>query len=98
SFGVSGHESVLDAVVDHLDEVASAVRAAVQVPLLGGAADLVTTGRTRDVSPPGCERREDWVQTLHHIRLAADHHARAAFQSPDAAAGADIHIVNLLEG
>src|SRR5262249_24912206 len=99
SFGVSCHESVLDAVVDHLDEVAGPVRAAVQVSLLGGAADLVTTGRTRDVvAPTWCERREDRVETLHHIRLAADHHAVAAFQSPDTAAGADIYIVNLLAG
>ena len=37
ALGVGGHEAVLDAVVDHLDEVARARRAAVQVAVLGGA-------------------------------------------------------------
>ena len=35
--GVGGHDAVLDAVVDHLDEVPRAVRPAVQVALLGRA-------------------------------------------------------------
>ena len=38
ALGVGGHEAVLDAVVHHLDEVPGAVRPAVQVALLGGAA------------------------------------------------------------
>ena len=37
ALGVGGHHAVLDAVVHHLDEVPGAVRAAVQVAVLGGA-------------------------------------------------------------
>jgi hypothetical protein len=33
-----------------------------------------------------------------HVRLAADHQAVAAFSSPDAAAGADVDIVNAAPG
>ena len=50
SLGVGGHDAVLDAVVDHLDEVAGAVRPAVQIALLGGAADLLASRRARDVA------------------------------------------------
>ena len=39
ALGVRGHEPVLDAVVDHLHEVAGAVRAAVVVPVLGLGSD-----------------------------------------------------------
>ena len=42
------HDAVLDAVVDHLDEVARADRPAVQVAVLGGAADLLATRRALD--------------------------------------------------
>ena len=44
SFGIGRHDAVLDAVVDHLDEMAGAVRSAVQVALLGRAIGLLTTG------------------------------------------------------
>jgi hypothetical protein len=52
TFGIRGHEPVLDAVVDHLDEVAGAVRAAVQETLLGRAG--APRGRvSRAASTPG---------------------------------------------
>ena len=41
TFGVGGHEAVLNTVVDHLDEVTGTVRTAVQVTEFGGAADLL---------------------------------------------------------
>ena len=46
AFGVGLHEAVLDAVVDHLDEVAGAHRADVGVPALGGQ------GAGRPARPP----------------------------------------------
>ena len=42
-----------------------AVRAAVQVALLGGAAGLLAARRARDVADAGGERREDRVEVLH---------------------------------
>ena len=57
SFGVGSHEAVLDAVVDHFDEVAGAVRAAVQVALLGGAAGILRAPACASMSPmPGASR------------------------------------------
>src|SRR5438046_2792283 len=47
ALGVGGHEAVLDAVVDHLDEVAGAVGPAVQVAALRGAAGLLPPRRDR---------------------------------------------------
>ena len=52
--GVGRHQPVLDAVVDHLDEVAGTVRPAVEIALFGGAADLLAPGRPRERRPgPG---------------------------------------------
>ena len=96
ALGVGGHQAVLDAVVDHLDEVAGAVRSAVQVALLRRAAGLLAARRALDVADAGRQRGEDRVEMLHHVRLAADHHAVAALQPPHAAAGADIDVVDAL--
>jgi hypothetical protein len=53
SLGVGSHQTVLDAIVDHLDEVAGAVGAAVQVALLGGAFALLASGGARNVARAG---------------------------------------------
>ena len=45
--GVGGHQAVLDAVVDHLDEVPRAAGPAVQVALLGRPAELLAAGGPR---------------------------------------------------
>ena len=49
-----------------------------------------------DVAAARCEGGEDRVEMLHHVALAADHHAIAALEAPDAAAGADVDIVDAL--
>ena len=69
------HHAVFDAVVHHLDEVPGAGRP--------------------DVSPAlifrGRQRFEKGPQTLDRSLIAADHHRVAFLQSPDPAAGADVH-------
>src|SRR5947209_536019 len=40
AFGVSGHDAVLDPVVHHLDEVAGAVRTAMEIALFSSSADV----------------------------------------------------------
>src|SRR2546425_8771361 len=94
--GVRGHDAVLDAVVDHLDEVAAAARSAVEIPPLGGAADGFPPGRARDVADAGSQGREDRIEVLDRRRLAADHQAVPALPSPDAAAGSDVYIADAL--
>ena len=97
AFGIGGHHPVLDAVVDHLDEVAGAVRPAMQVALLGGAVALATGG-ARDVADAGRQGLEDRVEAADHVGFAADHHAIAPVEAEHAAAGADVDIVDLLRG
>src|SRR6266446_8995002 len=93
-FRISGHDAILDPIVDHLDEVAGAVAAAAQVTELGGAADLLASGRARDVACAGRERLKDRIEALHGSFRPADHHAITALQAPDAATGSDIHIID----
>ena len=95
-FRVRGHEAVLDPVVHHLDEVAGAIRPAVEVALLRGALRLLASRRPRDVALPGASRLEDRVEPRHDVRLAADHHAVAALEAPDAAARPDVDVVDAL--
>ncbi len=94
--GVGGHEAVLDAVVNHLDEMAGAVRTAVQIALLGGAVQLLASRSARRVARARRQRREDRIEMLDHVLFAADHHAVAALQAPDAAARPHIHVVDSL--
>src|SRR6185503_18393659 len=84
--GVGGHDSVLDAVVDHLDEMARAVRPAVEIPLLRRAVGLLASRRPSDVAGARRQPGKDRIETLHYLRLATDHHAVPALQSPDPAA------------
>src|SRR5271165_2071996 len=95
ALGIGSHQPVFDAVVHHFDEVAGAVRPAMQVALLGGAGPQFLTSRTgRDVAPAGGQCRKDWIETAYHGLFAADHHAVAALQPPYPAARPDIDIVN----
>ena len=45
---------------------------------------------------PGASVAKIGSRRLHDLRLAADHHAVAALQAPDAAAGADVDVVDAL--
>src|SRR5207245_11680426 len=71
--GVGRHETVLDAVVHHLDEVAGAAGPAVQVAQVGGAAGSIAAraslaaGGRGDVAATGSEGAEDGVKTLHDV-------------------------------
>src|SRR6266481_9643120 len=94
SFRVSGHDPILNTVVNHLDEMTGPVGTTMQITLLGGAAEFLATGRARDVAAARRQGGENGIKTLHHIGLAADHHAVTAFKTPDAAACPDINVVN----
>src|ERR1035437_3560290 len=95
-FGISRPPSVLDAVVDHLDEVTRSGRSAVEIPQFGSARGLLAPGRARNVADPGRDRPEDRVQSLNGVRVAPDHHAVAALEAPDSAARPDVQVVDAL--
>ena len=96
AFGVGGHDAVFDAVVDHFNEVTSAVGSAVEVAEFGGALVIGTSHCAGDVADARSEGAEDRVEVLDDFVLAADHHAISALQAPYAAAGSDIHIMDSL--
>src|ERR1700678_1272543 len=82
----------------HLDEMPSPDRAAMEIALLRRAARRPASRRARNVAGAGREGGEDRVEMSDRGRLAADHHAVAALQAPDAAAGADVDVSNALGG
>src|SRR5262249_17896655 len=94
AFGVSGHDPVLDPVVDHLDEVSGAVRPAVKIPALGGAVDLLASRSAGDGAGAGRQPGEDRIETLDHFRLASDHQAVAALEPPDAPTRPAVHLAH----
>ena len=66
-----------------------------QVAGLGGARrGLFSSRGTRDIADARGEGAEDRVQTPNCRLRPSDHHAVAAFKAPDAAAGANVNVVN----
>ena len=94
TFRIGGHDSILDPVMDHLHEMAGAVRPAMQVTLFGSAAKLVAAGSARHLPRPRREGGENRIETPNYLCVAANHHAITTVQAPNAAAGSDIDIVN----
>ena len=94
--GIGGHDAVLDAVMHHLDEVAGAARPAVQVALLGSAAQFFSAGSSGDFTYPRRQRFENRIKSPNRLVGAPDHHAVAALSTPDATARPHVHILDLL--
>src|SRR5215472_13126015 len=92
--GVSGHDSVLNTIVDHLHKVASAVRSAVEIPLLCGSPNLFTSRSAWCCINAWSQGREDRIEILDNVLFATDHQAIAAFESPHTAACSAVHIVD----
>jgi hypothetical protein len=93
AFRVRGHEAVLDAVVDHLHEVARAGRAAMQIALLGGSGVAPSAGSARRRLEPGCDAFENRIQVTDNLLISTDHQTVAALQPEHPAAGAAIDVM-----
>ena len=96
AFGKGGHDPVLDAVVHHLDEMASPGPPAVQVALLLRRELPGTPWRTRNVTDTWGDGLQDRVDEGDRFLVTADHQAVAALQTEDAAAGTNIDVVQAL--
>jgi hypothetical protein len=94
ALGIGLHQAVFDAVMDHLDEMAGADRAGVDVALLDPRDRGPRGPWCADVADAGRQRLEDRIEPVDHRLVAADHHAIAALDAPDAAGGADVDIVD----
>ena len=88
------HQAILDAVVDHLDEMAAAALSAMKVAILDRPGRSLPSGRARDLAPAGGERPEDRIQAPDNLLLPSDHHAVTALQPPDPSAGSNVHVVD----
>src|SRR5437899_12670066 len=64
------------------------------VALFGGAAELLPARRAWNVALARSQCFENGVKMFHRFPGAANHHAVAALQAPDAAAGPNVDIVN----
>src|SRR6478609_7852733 len=96
TLGIGLHQAVLDAVVDHLDEMSGADGTGMDITLFDARVAAIAAGRARDVADAWRQRREDRIEAIHHLLLTADHHAIAAVDAPDAARGTDIDIEQAL--
>src|SRR5271155_2188411 len=68
TFGVGGHEAVLDAVMNHFDEVSRAAGATVEIAVFSGAAgNFFAAGSAIDVAASGSESFEDGIQVLDDV-------------------------------
>src|SRR6185437_2467000 len=94
TLGVGLHQPILDAVVNHLDEMAGTARAAMHVALLRAWIAAVASGGALDVADAGRERGKNRIEAVDGGFVAADHQAIAALEAPDAAAGANVEIMN----
>ena len=94
AFSIGRHDSVFDAVVDHLDEMPGPVRAAMQKALFSAAAAGFASGGWRGGTSAGRECRKDRLQVSDNVVLAANHQAVAAVEPGHASAGADIDVMN----
>src|SRR3546814_19479208 len=68
--------------------------AAMHVAPLDAACAAVAARRQRDVAGPRRQCRENRVEVIDRGRRAADHEAVAAIETPHAAAGTDIDILD----
>src|SRR5215813_6112313 len=67
-----------------------------QVTFFGGALSLLASRRAVYVAAPRSERFEYRIEVLNDFRRAPDHLAVATIETPDAAAGSHIDVVNPL--
>ena len=96
ALGERRHDPVLDAVVDHLHEMSCAGRSAVQVALLLRGLRAGSAGRAGDVARSRRDRLQYGLDRPERLLRSADHEAVAAVEAEDAAARADVDVVDAL--
>src|SRR5258708_15859815 len=94
-FGIGSHDSVLDPVMDHLHEMAGAVRSAMEVTLLGSAANFLATWCARNTSRAWRQDSKDRIEVLDDGLFAADHHAVPSIQPPHPSPPSALTLINL---
>lgn len=80
--------------MNHLNEVASAVGAAMKVPFFSGSSFRSTARSVINVTNTGSQSGEDRIKMLNDSGFATNHHAIAAIQTPNPTASANIDIMD----
>src|SRR5258708_34330315 len=79
--------------MDHLDEVPCADGAGMDIALLDPDIAAFAPLGARDIADTRRQCREDRIEPADHFLVAADHHAIATLDAPDAARGAHVDIM-----
>src|SRR5689334_20135683 len=80
--------------MNHLDEMARTGWTAMDVSLFSRTGALFKAGSAWDFAKTRCQSFENRIQPLDGFFRATDHHAIAAFNTPDSATGAHIDIMD----
>src|SRR5438067_9250570 len=80
----------------HLDEMARAGRTTIEIALFDPRIAAHAPRRFGNRAAARRQRCEDRVEMVGGLSVAADHHAIAAFEAPDAAARSDIEVADAL--
>src|SRR3954470_7111781 len=67
-----------------------------EVAVFGRAAEIFAARRSRDITSSWSQSFEDWIKSLYRFFRATNHHAVAAVDSPNSAAGADVDVMDAL--
>ena len=94
--GKGGHHAVFDPVVHHLDEVAGAVRAAVQPAQFGRHGIAFVDRRANDFARARCEVGEYRRHFHDRVCGSTDHQRIAPIEAEHATAGTDVDVVDAL--
>src|SRR4029453_3695597 len=98
ALGVGLHQSILDAVMHHLDEVAGAGRPGMNIATFGADTAFDAAPGPWDIAQPGSQCDENRIEAIHGLFRAPDHHAIAAVNSPDSTGRATVDVPNALVG
>src|SRR5438552_17984978 len=90
TFRIRGHDSILDPVMDHLHEMAGAVRSAMQVTLFGRPAKFVAAGGARHLATARRERGKNRIETLNYLCDGVYHHDITNSQVSDSDSWSDV--------
>src|SRR3954468_4304042 len=67
-----------------------------EVAVFGRAAEIFAARRSRYITSSRSQSFENWIKPLYRFFRAANHHAVAAVDSPNSAAGADVDVMDAL--
>src|SRR5277367_57580 len=98
SLSVGGHNAVLDAIVDHLHEMACSAGSTMQIPLFRVVRRTRAACRANDVANARSNTLKDRIEMVDGILRSANHQAVAAFETPDTTAGPYINVMNAFTG